>query len=428
MVGAARAIVPIESIAAGGAGVGRLPDGRAVFVQRTAPGDLADIVITTDKKRYARGRLLRLLEEGPDRRKAPCPHYTRCGGCTLEHLEYAAQTRAKARIVSDALTRIGGLSVEQPEVTESPREFHYRNRVSFTLVRTPGGRVLAGFHEIDRPERVLDISAACLLPEEAIAAAWAQLRENWGEQASLLPSGEELRLTLRANTAGAVTLVIAGGYSRGQPDVLLDRVPLIKAVWHRPGSSGTHTRLAGESTVEETWNEEDIELSGSVFLQVNRAAAELLEEHVLALAQAHAPKKVVDAYCGIGLHARRLARLGAEVIGIELDHTAVEQAQRAGLPGCTFIEARVEDVLADHLPADLLIVNPPRAGLAGEITQQLASGAARRIIYVSCDPATLARDLARLAPHYRLESTRCFDLFPQTSHVETVAELVCVTS
>jgi 23S rRNA (uracil1939-C5)-methyltransferase len=225
-----------------------------------------------------------------------------------------------------------------------------------------------------------------------------------------------------------VTLVVDGGYSRGQPDVLLERVPLIKAVWHGPGSSGTRALLAGESTIEETWNEEDIELSGSVFLQVNRAAADLLEEHVLALAQAHAPKKVVDAYCGIGLHARRLARLGAEVIGIELDENAVEQAQRAGLPGCTFIAGRVENVLAEHLPADLLIVNPPRAGLASEVTQQLGTAEARRIIYVSCDPATLARDLGRLAPRYTVESLRCFDLFPQTSHVETVAELACVTS
>ena len=427
MVRAARATVPIESIAAGGAGVGRLPDGRAVFVHRTAPGDVADIEITVDKKRYARGRLLRLLSEGPDRRKAPCPHYARCGGCTLEHIAYAAQRTAKARIVSDALQRIGGLAIASPEVTASPREFQYRNRVSFTLVRTPGGRVLAGFHEIERPERVLDISAACLLPEQAIADAWAQLRSNWGELANLLPSGDELRLTLRANSAGAVTLVIDGGYSRGQPDVLLERVTLIKSVWHRAGSTGAHSLVAGESTLEETWNEEDIELSGSIFLQVNREAAELLEEHVLELARAAAPKKVVDAYCGVGLHARRLARLGAEVVGIELDAVAVEQAQRMGLPGCNFVAARVEDVLAEHLPADLLIVNPPRAGLASEITRDLVNGQAQRIIYVSCDPATLARDLARLAPTYRVESTRCFDLFPQTSHVETVAALACAT-
>jgi 23S rRNA (uracil1939-C5)-methyltransferase len=169
-------------------------------------------------------------------------------------------------------------------------------------------------------------------------------------------------------------------------------------------------------------------LSGSVFLQVNRAAAELLEEHVLELARARAPGKVIDAYCGIGLHARRLARLGAEVIGIELDATAVEQAQRAGLPACTFIAARVEDVIEDHLPADLLIVNPPRAGLATEITNALLNKRSDRIIYVSCDPATLARDLARLAGAYSLSSIRCFDLFPQTSHVETVAELTCATS
>ncbi len=428
MVRARRAIVQIESIAAGGAGVGRLPDGRAVFVQRTAPGDSADIELTADKKRYARGRVLRLLSAGPERRTAPCPHYTRCGGCTLEHLEYAAQLRAKRRIVSDALQRIGGVTFELTDVTASPREFRYRNRVSFTLVRTPGGRVLAGFHEIDRPDRVLDVSASCLLPEDAIAEAWAQLRANWGELANLLPSGEELRLTLRASSTGAVTLVIDGGYSRGQPDLLLERVPLIKSVWQRTGAAATHVLLAGESTIEETWNEEDVELSGSVFLQVNRAAAELLEEHVLERASLLSPQTVVDAYCGIGLHARRLARLGARVVGIEMDSNAVEQARRAELPGCEFIAGRVEDLISDHLPCDLLIVNPPRAGLAQQISEQLLNKRAQSIIYVSCDPATLARDLARLAPAYTLTGIRCFDLFPQTSHVETVAELACATS
>jgi 23S rRNA (uracil1939-C5)-methyltransferase len=115
-------------------------------------------------------------------------------------------------------------------------------------------------------------------------------------------------------------------------------------------------------------------------------------------------------------------------VGIELDHAAVEQAERAALPGCTFVAARVEDVIADHLPTDLLIVNPPRTGLAPEITEKMLQSPAKRVIYVSCDPATLARDLARLSSAYTIDSLRCFDLFPQTSHVETVADLACVTA
>jgi 23S rRNA (uracil1939-C5)-methyltransferase len=155
-VRAQRATIRIESIAAGGAGVGRLPDGRAVFVQRTAPGDDALIEVVREKKRWAAGRLLKVISPGAGRRVAPCPHYARCGGCTVEHLDYDHQLEIKARIVLEALRRIGGIDIGAlPPVTASPNEFRYRNRVSFTLLRLPGGRVVAGFHEIDRPERVV---------------------------------------------------------------------------------------------------------------------------------------------------------------------------------------------------------------------------------------------------------------------------------
>jgi 23S rRNA (uracil1939-C5)-methyltransferase len=129
----------------------------------------------------------------------------------------------------------------------------------------------------------------------------------------------------------------------------------------------------------------------------------------------------------VGLHARRLARAGADVVGIELDEIAVAEAQRA-LPTAQFVAGRVEHVLGDVLPADLVLANPPRAGIDTAATDVLLARPVRRLIYISCDPATLARDLARLAPAYALRSVRCFDLFPQTAHVETVAELSCSTT
>lgn len=420
--------VRIESIAAGGAGVGHLPDGRAVFVQRSAPGDLVRIELTREKRRWANGRLLTLIEPGPHRRAAPCPHYARCGGCTVEHLEYTAQVAAKADIVHQALRRIGGIATARPEVTPSPVEFRYRNRVSFTLVRAPGGRIIAGFHEIDRPDRVVDISAACLLPEAPLADAWQRLRASWGDGAALLPSGPELRLTLRANRKQQVGLVIDGGYSAGQPDRLRELVPELQSIWHRSQGATQHALLAGAASFAEIWLEEELALNGATFLQVNRAAAEQLEQHVLERAQANGTSTVIDAYCGVGLHARRLARLGCTVVGIELDVAAVAEAERDAPTGLTFVIARTEDVLPDYLPVDLVIVNPPRAGLAEPVTRTLTANPPARIIYVSCDPATLARDLARLAPTFQLQAMRCFDLFPQTTHVETVAELLCATT
>src|SRR5690606_33285709 len=164
-----QARVTIEAIAAGGEGVAHLPDGRVLFVHRTAPGDIADVQLVEDRPRWARGRLTRILTPGPDRRDPPCPHYARCGGCTLEHLRYDAQLAAKARMVADAITRIGRLPIEPPPITASPRTERYRNRISFTLRRAGAGSVVAGFHALGDPDSIIDVGDDCLLPEEAIS-------------------------------------------------------------------------------------------------------------------------------------------------------------------------------------------------------------------------------------------------------------------
>ncbi|MBA4157823.1 MAG: class I SAM-dependent RNA methyltransferase [Gemmatimonadetes bacterium] len=415
--------VRVESIAAGGEGVGRLPDGRVVFVHRTAPGDLVEIRIVHQQKRWTRGRLLRVLEPSPERRDPPCRFYAECGGCTLEHLTYEAQLRAKARIVADALTRIGRLDIEVPEVVASPREQRYRNRVSFALRRGGRGRVVAGFHALGDPDRIVDLDGSCLLPEEPIARVWDRLRSAWGPDARRLPSGEQLRLTLRASASGEVSLLVEGGFSPGRPQELLDAVEGLVSLWHRPGT-GPPELLAGAPGLPETWGDETIELSGAAFLQVNRAAAALLEAHVTEIAGDVRGATVVDAYCGIGLHARRLARAGAQVTGIELDPAAIGEADRSAPEGARFEEGPVEMLLPAHLPADLVILNPPRSGAAAEVTAALAAVPPARLIYVSCNPATLARDIRRLEGGFRLTHLRCFDLFPQTAHVETVALLV----
>jgi 23S rRNA (uracil1939-C5)-methyltransferase len=424
-----RASLPlrIDGIAAGGAGVGRAPDGRAVFVHRTVPGETVEVRLAEVKPRWARGELLRVVEPAAQRRAAPCRFYARCGGCTLEHMEYPAQLEAKARIVADALARIGGMPVEPPVVVASPLEFRYRNRVSFTLVRLAGGGVVAGFHQLARPDRVLDIDDACLLPEPAVAEAWSAIRRYWGEAAGRLPSGLRLRLTLRATAGGRTALLVQGGFGPGRPDELLARVPSLEAIWHQPRATAPAVLLAGEARLGESWQDEELSLGGTAFLQVNRGAAALLEEYVVELAGDVAGRHVIDAYCGVGLHARRLARAGADVVGIELDPHAADEARRA-VPAARILADRVENALGPELPADLVLLNPPRGGIEVPAVDALLATPARRVIYISCDPATLARDLKRLDGVYTLRSLRCFDLFPQTAHVETVAELTCSTT
>lgn len=422
--------ITITGIAAGGAGVGRLPDGRVCFVHRTAPGDTARVQLTEEKPRWTRGRLVELEAAGPGRREAPCAHYQRgCGGCTLEHLEYEAQLEAKSQMIADALGRIGKRVIEPPEVVPSPREFRYRNRVTFTLRRGAGTEagVRAGFHELEAPDRLVDIGGDCLLPEEPIAEAWSRLLGSWGPEARRLPSGDELRLTLRASSTGAVSLAIDGGYAPGRPEELLQAVPDLEAVWHRPAGAREFRLLAGDAALREQWAGETLEVSGDLFTQVNREGAQLLEAHVMERVLAARPERVLDAYCGAGLYARRLVREGVAVVGIESHPGAVEEARQAA-PEARIVEGRVEDHLEAALPADLAIVNPPRAGLGRAVTEALGERPPRRLVYVSCDPATLARDLKRLGDRFELRGVRGFDLFPQTSHVETVVEAECVIS
>lgn len=413
--------VQIQSIGSGGVGVGNLPDGRIVFVPRTAPGDRVRISLTREKKRWAEGRVEELLEASPHRRIPPCPLYDRCGGCALQHLIYSEQLRWKGRIVGDALRRIGGHPVEDPEVVPSPRELRYRNKISLTLRRLAGDRVVAGFHQLENPGRVLDIHQECLLPLEGLGGIWRRLREGWGPGASRLPGGRELRLTLRAEGEEG-TLIIHGGGGNGNPGALLAAVTGLASIWRgQPGGGLRH--LAGVRALSLSWLGEQIEVEGGAFLQANPEAGQILHRFVLDRCRDGSPAEVVEGYCGTGILGKTLAREGLEVVGIEMDPLSVAEARRDAPSSFRVVEGRVENHLADHLPAGLVILNPPRTGLEREVSDALRVCGPHRVIYVSCDPATLARDLERVGEAYRVEEVRSFDLFPQTGHVETVAVL-----
>ena len=418
---AAPVSVKVRGIAAGGAGVADLPDGRVVFVPRTAPGDRARIYIRKSRPRWAEGSLLELLEPASERRAPLCALYDRCGGCQLQHLPYARQLAWKGQMVADALQRIGGLEgVHPPEVVGSPHETGYRSRVTFTLRRLEGGRVVAGFHALGRPAHVIDVVGECVLPHAGLVETWRALRRGWGEGAALLPSGARIRLTLRAEPDG-VALVVEGGSRRWRGDALAAAVPELRAIWHAAGEAdGVPDLVSGNA----------LESDAPAFTQVNPEAATLLVGHVLECATVAGPgadAHAVDAYCGDGAYALGLAARGWRVTGIELDPaacaTAREHARDTGLEGFDVLEGAVEARLEEALPADLLVVNPPRAGLDADVVRIISERRPPHVVYVSCDPATLARDLSGLRSAYDVASIRCFDLFPQTAHVETVVAL-----
>jgi len=411
----------IRGIGAGGVGVAELPDGRVVFVPRTVPGDLALISLVQEKERWARGEVESILEEGEGRTVAPCPRYDVCDGCSLQQLAYEEQLHWKGRIVGDALRRIGKQSVDDPEVEPSPNEFRYRNKISLIFRRLAGGRVVAGFHDRKNRKRILDVGSECLLPEEGLAELWGALRKAWGPGGKRLPLGGELRLTLRVGGDGGA-LLIKGGRGDGAPLELLRDVPGLTSIW-REERGGRVRHLAGERALDMSWLDSKIEVTGGAFVQVNQAAGELLQRHVLELAGSVEGKSVVEGYCGAGVVGKALAREGAAVVGIELDSQGVEEARRDAPSGFIVVEGKVEDTLGEYLPADLLLLNPPRAGLDSRIPELLRDSPTSHVIYVSCDPATLARDLGRMGEGYGVQGLRSFDLFPQTGHVETVASL-----
>jgi len=413
--------VTVHGIGAGGVGVGRLGDGKVVFLSRTAPGDVVKVRLTQEKPRWARGEVLEWLKKGPGRRSPPCIRFAQCDGCALQHLDYARQLEWKGRLVGETLRRVGRLDTPDPPVVASPCEFRYRNKVTFTLRRLPGGRIVAGFREMARPSRVLDVGPECLLPEEILSATWEGLRASWGAGAELLPAGRELRLTLRRG-AEKVGLLIRGGKGPGNPEALLGSVPTLGSIW-KEGKGSKTSHLAGERALAVRAGPESLRLEGAGFLQVNEEASRLLFDYVLSQVGEPQGKRIIDAYCGVGALGRSLARAGGVVVGIETDPLPPNLAPSGDGLGFRVVTGLVEEELGAQLPADIVILNPPRAGLSASVPETLGAQAPPTVVYVSCDPATLARDLNRMEEMYRVESVKSFDLFPQTGHIETVATL-----
>lgn len=391
-------------IAAGGDGVGRLDDGMTVFVPRTAPGD--DVTLTGLQRRrgFARARLDQVITPGPDRVAPPCPHYVRdqCGGCQLQHLSAAAQRRAKAAMVGDALRRIARLDVDDPPVTPPPSEWAYRSRL---VLHAANGRI--GLRPLGRPGDAFDLDR-CLIAEERLQRLWTAVNAR----RSLLPR-RLTRLGLRVARDGSLHLQADVDGPRAWPEA-----PALASALGQDGHAATLWLRQREGPAQHVAGPAHTAPVSS-FEQVFPAMGELVRADAVRRLGATAGDVVWDLYAGIGETTALLAAQGATVVSVEADADAVEWATAHG-PGARRIAARVEDVV-DSLPQPALAVtNPPRTGMDARAVAGLATAGPRRIVYISCDPATLARDLSRL-PGYQLSGLAAFDLFPQTAHVETVA-------
>jgi 23S rRNA (uracil1939-C5)-methyltransferase len=401
--------VTIESIAAGGDGVGRV-DGRVVFVPRSAPGDIG-VVEMPPTGRFTRTEFRELRQASSLRVQPSCVHYVvdRCGGCQLQHLSYDGQLRAKAQIVRDAMQRIGRRQVDLPIVRPTPLPWRYRRKLTLAL-RRRGGEWLAGLHPFDDPRRVFALDD-CPITHEDVLAVW---REVLAAGRSL-PRAQELRGAVRLDEANVASLTLEGGHEWSASEAFFAAVPRLASLWWLPEGQGRRRLHAREAS----------SAPGASFAQVNAAVAMVLQERVIALAMSRGPATAVDAYAGLGDTAVALAARGVRVTTIELDRDAVAWSATRLPPGSRAVAGRVETVLPDALPADVVLLNPPRAGVDRRVTDILDTvrPAPTAVLYISCDPATLARDVNRLR-RYRISSLESFDMFPQTAHVETLCELV----
>lgn len=423
----------IESLAYGGDSIARLEDGRAAFVTGGCPGDLVDAEIIEDRGRFVRARVVSVIEESDARVKAPCPYFGSCGGCTWQHVAYPEQLLAKRRILVDALERIGRLPNAGEVVEEtvpSPSEYGYRNKIEL-VVDPDAPRLRLGFHRHGSHEFVL-VDECLLLPKrhrKAPRSLGGALRFASGESdLGIVRVG--LRVAANTKDVEPALWTKPGPFPRkpvgntvasALPSTSIVRV-LTKGPSKERRVAGVEV-LAGKGMWRERLGEFEYLVSAPSFFQVNTKAAEKLVQLVIESLAPDGSDRVLDLYSGVGTFTLPLAALAGEVSAVESAGSAVRDLRR-NLESSQLWADVIGGDAARELPAlgyfDLVLVDPPRAGLTPETIRDIAAAGPRTVGYVSCDPSTFARDAAVFsAAGYRLSKAVPVDLFPQTHHVET---------
>jgi 23S rRNA (uracil1939-C5)-methyltransferase len=429
-----------------GLGVARLED-RAVFVKGAIPGETCEIKIIKVTKTAVYGRLERILVASPHRVQPICPHFGKCGGCDFMHMDYQLESDLKRQRVADALSRIGGVDPEPLAITPAPTDQGYRNKAQFPVAMTENGPA-AGFFRA-RSHDLIPVTHCHIQPPEADLAAQAVL--DWMEKYHILPydeathSGYIRHIFLRKGAVSGQVMVCLVANCEHLPKArqlvaqLLAAVPGLTTVVHnvntRPGNAilgDTYHTLHGLGYIEDTLCGLTFRLSPASFYQVNHHQAQVLYEKAIALADLHGTETVLDLYCGTGTITLAMAHAAGQVIGVEVVPQAIadaqENARRNGIENARFFcadaGAAAQQLAQEGIRPAVVTVDPPRKGLSPEVIDAVAKMAPQRVVYVSCDPATLARDVKRFAAAgYHFRTAHAVDLFPRTKHIETVVLL-----
>ncbi len=385
-------------------------EGKVVFAPGGLPGERVRVRLLEDRKRWARGELVEVLDASPDRVEPPCPYYGLCGGCHWQHADYPAQLLYKQQVVVEQLRRLGRLrdAPVRPALGMSEPWF-YRNHVQFTATESGAlGFQAAGSHDVVPIDR-------CLLLHPLLDEMHAVLDLDWPELR---------RLILRAGTHTGEQMCVFEAEDDDAPELEVD-LPLSCLLRL---SDGTDVVLIGSGAYHEVLHDMTYRVSASSFFQVNTEQAEVLLDVVHAYLDPRPADTLLDLYCGVGVIGLSVADQVGQVIGIEDHPVAIADAHAnareiASAARVRFLQGQAEATLPDLTEAvSKVVLDPPRAGCAPEVLRALFRLQPERIVYVSCDPATMARDAPSLVEGgYRLLEVQPIDMFPQTYHVETVS-------
>jgi 23S rRNA (uracil1939-C5)-methyltransferase len=400
--------VSLTTLSYGGDCLGRLPDGRVVFVPFGIPGERVAVELIEDNKNFARGKLVKVLEPTPERVEPPCKHFGRCGGCHYQHMDYKAQLDFKAGILNDQLTRLGKLvNPPAPQIIPSPNPYQYRNNLRFHVAETGKLGYLA-----PQSERIIPITE-CHLPQKAIGEVWPTLEME--------PDSGIDQIELRCGADGDLLITLEGALA-APPE--FETEAGLSAIYAGPGG---RVVLAGEDCLTLRVKERNFQVSGGSFFQVNTSMAETMVTTLKETLSLSKDSILMDLYCGVGLFGAFFADEAKEIIGVELSPDAcLDFATNLDeFDNVSLYEGVVERVLPRlEVKPDIVIIDPPRAGLHPKALGALLAAKPGQIAYVSCDPATLARDLGKIVEGgYHIEKVYLLDLFPQTFHIESMAFL-----
>ena len=452
--------VLIEEVAAEGNAIARV-DGKVLFVPQAVPGDVADICVTKSKKNYMEGYVADIIHPSPYRQKPFCIHYGICGGCKWQPLPYRMQLEAKEKQVYDQLVRIGRLDVPEIEpIIGSEKQRYYRNKLEFTFSKrrwlldgenpdevTGNDRLGLGFHVGRFFDKVLDIKECHLQPDPSNDIRLFIKRhalENGIEFFDLREHTGVLRnLTIRTAASGETMIILSVTRFDEKIAELLnavaDNFPQISSVYYFINTKAndstsdlTAVLYRGKDTIYEEMEGLRFRIGPKSFFQTNSLQAYNLYKVAREFAGLTGKETVYDLYTGTGTIAQFVSSRASKVIGIEYVREAVEDAaancRDNGISNCEFFAGDMKDILTgeflqEHGRPDVIILDPPRAGIHPDVAKTILEAAPERIVYVSCNPASQARDIALLSERYSIGRVRPVDMFPQTHHVENVVLL-----